>query len=220
MGTRKKNSLNNHESNENCPKCGASIVGSAFCPDCGAKTRSVSTDEKRARLAGKSASAGRTGLYVGIAAVVLVAAAIAFSMIRQPTGTQRDIAALTASAGAGPGQAAAQRVEVALADLADGKAHHYAWKSPEGKQIKFFALRSADGVIRAAFDACDVCWAEHKGYRQEGNYMVCRNCGQRFESTRVNEIRGGCNPSPLERSIQGGKLVIAAADLQAGARYF
>ena len=75
-------------------------------------------------------------------------------------------------------------------------------------------------MVRAAFDACDVCYAAKKGYRQEGNFMVCNNCGQKFISTRINEVRGGCNPAPLERKIVGDKLVIATADILTGARYF
>ena len=91
------------------------------------------------------------------------------------------------------------------ADLADGKAKYYAYKVNDDMTIRFFMLKSSDGVIRAAFDACDVCWPAGKGYAQEGDVMICRNCGQRFASTRINEVRGGCNPSPLERRLEGDK---------------
>ena len=30
--------------------------------------------------------------------------------------------------------------------------------------------------------------------------MVCNNCGQKFSSDLINEIKGGCNPAPLERT--------------------
>ena len=36
----------------------------------------------------------------------------------------------------------------------------------------------------------------------------------------INEVRGGCNPAPLERTIEGSKLVIAIADVLTGTRYF
>ena len=36
--------------------------------------------------------------------------------------------------------------------------------------------------------------------------MVCNNCGQRFPSNLINEVRGGCNPSPLERTIEEDEL--------------
>jgi len=102
----------------------------------------------------------------------------------------------------------------------DGKAHFFEHKTEKGITIKYFILKSSDGLIRAAFDACDVCWPEGKGYFQKGDFMVCRNCGQRFASIRVNEVKGGCNPAPLAREIQEGNVVIKVGDLLEGSRYF
>ena len=98
--------------------------------------------------------------------------------------------------------------------FADGKARFFTTTVPNGKTINFFVVRSSDGVIRAAFDSCDVCYAAHKGYHQEGDYMVCNNCGQRFATSKINELRGGCNPVPLTRALQGDSVVIKLADLQ------
>ena len=104
------------------------------------------------------------------------------------------------------------------AAFADGKAHFFTTTLPNGKTINFFAIKSSDGVIRAAIDACDVCYGACKGYHQEGDVMVCNNCGQRFASARINEVKGGCNPAPLTRTIQGDNLVIKLADLQSDNR--
>lgn len=89
-----------------------------------------------------------------------------------------------------------------------------------GRQIHYFALKSSDGVYRAAYDACDVCFRANRGYRQEGDLMVCNQCGQTFPSVKVNEIKGGCNPAPLARRIDGEHLVITKGDLAAGGSYF
>lgn len=105
------------------------------------------------------------------------------------------------------------------ADFAGGTAAYFTTKTA-GKTINFFVLESSDGVIRAAFDACDVCYLAKKGYRQAGDLMVCNNCGQQFPSMRINEERGGCNPSPLERNQENGKVTIAIADIAKGAMYF
>jgi uncharacterized membrane protein len=104
--------------------------------------------------------------------------------------------------------------------FAAGKAQYYEYKTEDGIRIKYFIIKSADGVIRAAFDACDVCWREGKGYAQKGDFMVCRNCGQRFASLRINEVKGGCNPGPLAREIKGGNVVIKTSDILEGKRYF
>ena len=102
----------------------------------------------------------------------------------------------------------------------DGKARYYEYKTSDGITVKYFILKSSDGVIRAAFDACDVCWPEGKGYQQKGDYMVCRNCGRRFASVKVNVITGGCNPGALQREVSGDKLVIKVKDIIEGKKYF
>jgi len=101
----------------------------------------------------------------------------------------------------------------------DGKPHYFQHKTGE-IMIRYFVLKSADGVLRAAFDACDVCWPAGKGYAQDGEFMVCRNCGQRFHSTRINEVKGGCNPAPLERRVENGMLIIRVSDILEGKSYF
>jgi len=101
----------------------------------------------------------------------------------------------------------------------DGKARHFQHVAGSFT-VKYFILKSSDGVIRAAFDACDVCWPAGKGYYQDGDVMVCRNCGRRFASVLVNEVKGGCNPAPLIRNVENGKVVIQVKDILEGKQYF
>jgi uncharacterized membrane protein len=101
----------------------------------------------------------------------------------------------------------------------DGKARHFQHVAGEFN-IKYFVLKSSDGIIRAAFDACDVCWPAGKGYYQEGDSMVCRNCGRKFASVLVNEVKGGCNPAPLNRRVENGKVIIEVKDILDGRQYF
>lgn len=110
-------------------------------------------------------------------------------------------------------------VTIPLSEVDDGKAHYYVLEH-DGFEVKFFVLQSPDGVIRAAFDACDVCFREKKGYEQDGEFMVCVNCGQRFHASRINEVKGGCNPSPLDRTIGPDAVTIRERDIMAGRGYF
>ncbi|MDZ4165410.1 MAG: DUF2318 domain-containing protein [Smithellaceae bacterium] len=142
---------------------------------------------------------------ISAAVVVLALAGITFSM-----WGVKDAAA------AGP----AAEVIYPLKTFQDGKARFYNFPAGNGITIKYFVLRSSDGVIRAAFDACDVCWQEGKGYVQKGDFMVCTNCGRRFASVRVNEVQGGCNPAPLNREIRGDKVILQVKDIQQGEKYF
>ncbi len=112
------------------------------------------------------------------------------------------------------------RVSYPMNKFDDGKAKFFQYKTPQGITVKYFILKSSDGVVRAAFDACDVCWPSGKGYYQDGDVMVCRNCGRRFASVKVNEVKGGCNPAPLKREIAGDQLVIQVTDIVAGTQYF
>lgn len=115
--------------------------------------------------------------------------------------------------------ATGEAVKVPLKALDSGKAL-FLVAELGGQQVHYFALKSSDGVYRAAFDACDVCFRANRGYRQEGDLSVCNQCGQSFPSVKINEIKGGCNPAPLSRKVEGQYLVIKKADLAAGKEYF
>lgn len=110
-------------------------------------------------------------------------------------------------------------VRLDLDQINDGQAHYFRYASAKG-ELKFFVVKSADGVVRAAFDACDVCYREKKGYRQEGNVMVCNNCNMKFHTNLINDVKGGCNPAPLQRRIDGSQLVITDKALLTGAWFF
>jgi uncharacterized membrane protein len=110
-------------------------------------------------------------------------------------------------------------IQIPLKEVNDGKAHYFIYDG-KNQMVKFFVIKSADGDIRAAFDACDVCYPAKKGYTQEGEHMVCNNCGRRFHSNRINVVKGGCNPAPLMRSERDGNLVIRVEDVIKGAMYF
>lgn len=101
----------------------------------------------------------------------------------------------------------------------DGNAHYFRTTAEDGTRVDFFLVQSEDGMIRAAIDSCDVCYRSGKGYIQEGNVMVCTNCGRKFATDRINEVKGGCNPAPLPRGINGEDLVISMQDINANAWY-
>ena len=111
-------------------------------------------------------------------------------------------------------------VSVPVATFSDGAARFYRYTTASGREVRFFVMRSADGVVRAAFDACDTCFRDRRGYHQEGDVMVCNKCRQTFRSVDINVLQGGCNPAPLERSIVGDQVLLQAASLERGTTYF
>jgi hypothetical protein len=110
-------------------------------------------------------------------------------------------------------------VRLPLSTFDDYQAHHYTYMH-EGHSAEFFVLKSQDGIVRAAFNACDVCFSAKKGYTQDGDHMICNNCGRRFPADQINVVEGGCNPSPLIRTVEGDSLIIEVEDILAGLGYF
>lgn len=101
----------------------------------------------------------------------------------------------------------------------EGKAKYFEQEFSAGT-VRYFMVQSTDGVVRAAFDACDVCYRSKRGYMQVGDLMVCNNCGQAFPTNLINVEKGGCNPAPLEREVRGDNVVLKITDIEQGLRFF
>ncbi len=150
----------------------------------------------------------KKGVLLLIVSLLLTASPAA--AIKMPSWGGSKIKTITAQDG---------NILIPVKDISDGKAHFFKVEAADGVMVTFFTLKSRDGVIRAAIDACDVCYRAGKGYVQSGDYMICENCGQRFASDRINVIKGGCNPAPLDREVKGDNLVIAMADINKNSWY-
>lgn len=111
-------------------------------------------------------------------------------------------------------------VTVALADLEGGRAKFFDYTTSSNTPVRFFAVKGADGKYRAAMDACDTCFHAKKGYRQEGDFMVCNNCGMKFHSNLINQVSGGCNPVGVACAVEDGQLVIKTSELESRGNYF
>jgi len=172
--------------------------------------------KKAAVMGGDQKKGGMLPILLGVVFVAAIAAGYTAYTWLSPTPS-------ATSTDAGPAfidpAAATGLVSYPVDLFDDGKARHFDFQDGD-RTIRYFVIKSADGVIRAAFDACDVCWPAGKGYYQEEDVMVCRNCGRKFASNLVNEVQGGCNPAPLKRKVEDGMLVIHPDDIRSGAGYF
>ena len=178
--------------------------------------RNKSAAEKKAEVLGDSKKKlnSRMILLGGLVLVLALGLGLA-SVGRDKTAPAPSRVAADPAPGSGKGLVSYQ-VEM----FEDGQAHYFEHVVNEKITIRYFVLKSSDGVLRAAFDACDVCWPANLGYAQEGDEMICRNCGRRFPSVRINEVQGGCNPAPLKRRVEDGQLIITLEDILSGAGYF
>jgi uncharacterized membrane protein len=160
-----------------------------------------------------------------IIAVLAVAGAIAYFLISTKDDNLAPAAIATGgqsgAAQSGADQSGEQTadIKIPLGEL-NGKAKFFDFKTADNNSVRFFAVKSSDGVYRAALDACDTCYHAKKGYHQEGDDMICNNCGLKFPSAKINEVHGGCNPISLPRTVEGDALVIKASDLESRKQYF
>ncbi|MDD4251279.1 MAG: DUF2318 domain-containing protein [Candidatus ainarchaeum sp.] len=112
-------------------------------------------------------------------------------------------------------------VKISLNEI-NNEARFYEYEY-HGTKILFFVVKASDGSIKTAFDACDVCFSEHKGYRQEGNDMVCNNCGNKYSIDGLGKQTkggGGCWPGYLPNKVIGNEIVISKKDLENGENRF
>ncbi len=67
-----------------------------------------------------------------------------------------------------------------------------------GTELEVIAVKAPDGTIRTAFNTCQVCYDSGSGYyEQDGDALVCQNCGNSFGMEQVEVQSGGCNPVPI-----------------------
>jgi len=102
-------------------------------------------------------------------------------------------------------------------------AKFYPYQSGEIK-MEVLAVKANDGTIRTAFNTCQVCYDSGRGYYvQEGNELVCQNCGNRFQIEQVEKIKGGCNPVPImseDKTEDDTSIVVSKDYLAASAELF
>ena len=68
----------------------------------------------------------------------------------------------------------------------------------DGTEMEVIAVKDSTGTIRTAFNTCQICYDSGKGYyKQEGDKLVCQNCGNSFTMDQVGEISRGCDPWPI-----------------------
>lgn len=83
----------------------------------------------------------------------------------------------------------------------------------DGTKLEVIAVKAPDGTIRTAFNTCQVCFDSGKGYYvQEGDSLVCQNCGNKFTMDQVEVTKGGCNPVPIssaDKSVDDTNILIS-----------
>lgn len=100
-------------------------------------------------------------------------------------------------------------VRISLGELQDASVHFYT-ADVNDFVIRFLVIHQTNGNYATALDACQICGTA--GYRQEGQNVVCRNCGATIYLPSVGES-GGCNPIPVKSRVEAGEVIVDLAAL-------
>src|SRR5256886_2439472 len=108
------------------------------------------------------------------------------------------------------------QVAIPLAQVSGGDLHRFSARE-NGVDIRFWLYQKPDGKIATVFDACQICGGV--GFYKGPNGVVCKNCAAPINPQSVG-TSGGCNPIPLNATINSDSVIIQEADIAAGARVF
>jgi high-affinity iron transporter len=103
------------------------------------------------------------------------------------------------------------QIRIPLSELTDQSLHFFT-ADVNDTSIRFFVIHKTNGDYAVALDACQICG--RAGYRQEGQNVVCRNCGATIYIPSIGD-KGGCNPIPVKSTVAGGEVIVDLAALAA-----
>jgi len=82
--------------------------------------------------------------------------------------------------------------------------------------MEVLAVKASDGSIRTAFNTCQICNGSPRAYyEQQGDALICQNCGNRFSTDMIEQQRGGCNPVPImkDEKVDDGTNIIVPKEI-------
>jgi len=171
-------------------------------------------EKKREQFSGNTKSKSKVWIMIP----ALMAVALGVYVVFNASSDKPSSNTVTTTNQAASGSQASD-VRIPISEIS-AKAKFFDYNTADKRSVRFFVMKSSDGVYRAALDACDTCFQAKKGYHQEGDDLICNKCGLKFRSSLINEVAGGCNPIGLASAIEGDQIVIKASELERGGRFF
>ncbi len=105
-------------------------------------------------------------------------------------------------------------VHIPTATVEDGRLHFFT-VNVNSTEIRFLVIRKPSGGYATALDACAICGPI--GYRQEGQNVICRNCGAPIYIPTIGLV-GGCNPIAFASRVEAGQIAFNVAAIAEAAR--
>jgi len=184
-------------------------------------------------LGKKQPSSYKKLIIIGVAVISIFALAGCSSASNSRESNTNNAASSSNNSSSGNKESKSEATNKATTNIVSGieinkseisnKVKFYPYES-NGIKMEVLALKSSDGTIRTALNTCQVCYSSGKGYYvQEGNELVCQNCGNRFSADMVGKTKGGCNPVPISDTSKiddGTKITIDKNYLDKNKTYF
>jgi uncharacterized membrane protein len=111
-------------------------------------------------------------------------------------------------------------VRVSLAGLGKNDVRFYQFLNSGNQEVHFFVAKDGQGNVQVAFDANETCAKAKRGFRHEGEWMVCNKCDKSFRISEIHSGGEGCTPVPVRHQVQGDELLMAENDVVSGWRLF
>lgn len=132
--------------------------------------------------------------------------------------------AFTGSRGAGDAKTASAGSDLVIPKSeVTGTVKFYPYKAGN-TAMEVMAVMASDGTIRTALNTCQVCNGSPRAYyEQQGDVVVCQNCGNKFKMDMIEKEKGGCNPVPIlkeDKTEDASNITISAAFLEANKGLF
>lgn len=146
--------------------------------------------------------------FLPLAAIMVVAAAAVVTLA--PRFLAKDIKPVTEE----NVQQAAYGEDIVIDVSALGEAASFFDYDAGGVTVELFAVKASDGTPRLALNTCQVCnGSPYAFFVQDGDAFICQNCKNRFTSTQVGVVSGGCNPIPItetDYALRDGSIVVSS----------
>lgn len=86
----------------------------------------------------------------------------------------------------------------------------------DGVTVQLLAIADADGNVHVAYNTCQSCSPSPMAYFvQQGDALICQNCGNSFTAEDVGTSAAGCNPMMIENLTETDtELIVPTAELE------
>ena len=110
------------------------------------------------------------------------------------------------------------RILVPMDTVSDGHLHRFEFRTKNDINVRWIIVKKPGSAsFGVGLDACEVCG--NAGYYENNGRVICKRCDVVMNINTIG-FKGGCNPIPLSYEVEGGNLVFAIEDLEAGEKEF